>query len=517
MVEGIPRVVELLGSRPSLAVPRVATVRDESRVTVGGVRARIAAEVLRRPLMPAQRLVADVSGELVGGELAYNRVVVVGPRRLGKTTLLDAEHCRVGATILDAQMRMTAQTRLKARARFLLAAGGLERILNRDDQGRRLARAAVKFTTGVGNEELSWLGTRASLQPFTPDSTTLHGDTLTMVSADEFGALDAETMTGLTNAYRPGFLTEWGRAQEWLLTTPFDESDGVWQSAEIEAGRAGGGPGTAYFEFGVPLDLDVWSMSDEELFEALYRHHPAGGRTCQARALWAAIVAARTVPEGRRGLVRSYGGRIDGLGGWTVVPQATWQRARTDAEAPVDGVVGVGLGAEDVAGPVAACVAARVEGGPWIVELVASDGEGRFLLDGERVPVAVWVRAMRRRHRVGSVIVESGGPSAVSGPARSLADEIELGGTDVALLGGDGPAAVTRLRTGLADLSVRRRGVGEVDALSRSVAGAVLARGVFAGVPGSAPVRAAVAALWAAEHSGPARFRMFAGAAAAGV
>src|SRR5205809_710682 len=68
--------------------PRWATPRRADRISVGdGV--DTVARLLRMPLLPWQRVVADVAGELVdgGGRFAYPLVVVVVPRRAGKTAL----------------------------------------------------------------------------------------------------------------------------------------------------------------------------------------------------------------------------------------------------------------------------------------------------------------------------------------------------------------------------------------------------------------------------------------------
>src|SRR3954466_9599098 len=67
--------------------PRWATPRDESRRTLGGGVGKVAA-ALGWPLMPWQRYVADVAGEVDDHGLpVYSLVLVSVQRQCGKTTL----------------------------------------------------------------------------------------------------------------------------------------------------------------------------------------------------------------------------------------------------------------------------------------------------------------------------------------------------------------------------------------------------------------------------------------------
>src|SRR6266508_5204234 len=71
-------------SRP--CPPLYATPRDPTRKTLGGAVAKVA-KALGTPLMPWQRLVADVAMEVDPrtGRLVYGEVVVTTPRQQGKT------------------------------------------------------------------------------------------------------------------------------------------------------------------------------------------------------------------------------------------------------------------------------------------------------------------------------------------------------------------------------------------------------------------------------------------------
>src|SRR5690348_15325275 len=71
-----------------LCQPRWSTPRNPTRPTLGPALAAIANE-LGQPLMPWQRLVADVGLELTDdGRPAYREVVFTVPRQSGKTTVI---------------------------------------------------------------------------------------------------------------------------------------------------------------------------------------------------------------------------------------------------------------------------------------------------------------------------------------------------------------------------------------------------------------------------------------------
>ena len=95
--------------RPAPA--RHATPRDPSRETDGGKVARISA-ALGQPLIPWQRQVADVAGELdpETGTYYYDRVIVSVQRQAGKTTISKAEQVRNALLGPDREVWYLAQT-----------------------------------------------------------------------------------------------------------------------------------------------------------------------------------------------------------------------------------------------------------------------------------------------------------------------------------------------------------------------------------------------------------------------
>lgn len=495
-----------MAAAPFDVVPRFATARDESRRSVGGQWAAVA-EVLRGPLMPHQRLISDVAGELVDGDdLAHSRVVVFGPRRTGKTHLEQAR-CTWEAQRGPAAMWTTAQSREKARDRWLEIATSLERVLNRDDRGRLVRPAPIRITRGIGYEWVHWTRTGATLRPFAPTPKAMHGETPRLVFADEFGAHDAVTAAAVQGAYRPAFMTEWGRAQEWLLTTFWP--GGAWQDEELQAGRAavveGRQTSTAYFEYGAPEAVGatpIWELSDVDLLEVTLRHHPAAGRIVRPESIWDALVAARAALNGRQDYLRGYCNVIEGIGGWGVIPQAVWTGAKTTAGVPDPVGVGVAIGDDGVVHIVAA---GRTSEGVAVVEhLAESDALGWLIIDGVRMPAAAAVDRLGAVQDLGGVAVP-----VVSSANRNLVDEISTsrGGTVTALAPAQTAAAVDRLVRGVRSGTVRHHGQPVLD---RAVQSAAAAGGVWSGVSGGV-LSALSAAVWAADHpveGPPRRFRI---------
>ena len=90
---------------------RGGTKRDETRPTDGAIVARTA-EMLGKPLLPWQRYVADVAGEIdpATGTYYYDRVVLSTPRQCGKSTLIDTEDTRNALLGPDRKIYYLAQT-----------------------------------------------------------------------------------------------------------------------------------------------------------------------------------------------------------------------------------------------------------------------------------------------------------------------------------------------------------------------------------------------------------------------
>jgi len=252
----------IASSAPS-APPRYATERSPERATWGGRVAAIA-KLLGTPLLPWQRLVADVGlehDEL--GQPYYREVRLTVPRQQGKTTLILAVATdRCLAFERPQRVVYAAQDRNHARAKFIEQLEMLER-----SDLRRLFRPR----RSNGSEEIRWR-TGSVLAITASGDTSGHGFTLDEAFIDEaFAQVDDRLVQG----FRPAMVTR-RDAQLWILSTAGTE-ESVFLRDRVDDGRArveaGERSGVAYFEWSAP---DDWDVGDRETWRAAM---PALGRT----------------------------------------------------------------------------------------------------------------------------------------------------------------------------------------------------------------------------------------------
>ncbi len=236
--------------------PLYATPRDPARKTLGPAVAKVA-KALGTPLMPWQRLVADVAMEVdpSTGLLAYREVVVTTPRQSGKTTLelgVMVHRCR---TWPRSRVLYSAQSRLHAHKKW-------------EDEHVATLKASpysAEFTVRYqrGDEAIRWAN--GSLHGITaPGEKAGHSEVLDLAVMDEAWALeDSRLEQGLS----PTMVTR-PQPQLWIVSTA-----GTYRSAylrgKVEAGRArvnrGAHRGVAFFEWAAPAGADpgdpvTWRM-----------------------------------------------------------------------------------------------------------------------------------------------------------------------------------------------------------------------------------------------------------------
>lgn len=232
------------------AAPLFATPRDPSLRSAGG-RVAIVAEALGTPLMPWQRLVADVATEQTPeGRYRYPIVVVTVPRQSGKTTLMRAVGVERAIAYPDAPVFYTAQTGKDARERW------------RDlvKQLRASAfRSQIDVRQAAGSERVIFPNA-SEFRCFAPVGAGLHGYTPPTVMLDEVWAHDDAKGEELMGAIVPAQITIPHR-QLWLVSTAGTSASGFLRKW-VEAGRAGA-DGVALFEWAAPdtadpYDPDTW-------------------------------------------------------------------------------------------------------------------------------------------------------------------------------------------------------------------------------------------------------------------
>jgi hypothetical protein len=291
--------------------PKFATRRTPERPTYGDAVGKLA-KLLGTPLMPWQQYVVDVALEIQSieagdpspGEWAFDEVVVTTPRQAGKTTLIRPVMVHRCGTYPQARVWMTAQSGRHARRRWMDATDILVQHLSNK----------VKRKIGVGHEELRWLATNSTLEPFAPNQDSLHGETPDLVTVDEFWTFDAEAAEELQQAYLPGFTTK--DAQAWLTSTAGDVTS-AWFNEARASGRASCEEdvqlGTAFFEWGIPDVVDgesVESLDDATVLELVLANHPSNGHTLRP-----ASIASAQAKMSRSEFLRAYGNLTDSTSG----------------------------------------------------------------------------------------------------------------------------------------------------------------------------------------------------------
>lgn len=440
----------------------------------------MAKRITGHELYPWQRYVLDVALEVLpDGGWAYEEVLVTVPRQSGKSFMFAP---LVGERLSrkpDRQAWITAQNGDKAKARWLAASKPLEML----PQVRKLVSTA--------HERTLWQNGSA-FRPFTPKEGAIDGETPDLVLIDElwaFNALDREVME---DSFGPAvFMNPWG--QLWKTSTAGTERSS-WLNADRERGRrtveAGGGR-FAFFEWSIPEAVDGMDsglLPDEDLVRLVLAHHPLAGRHPKIES----HLLMEELGKGRARFLRGLGNltretREDGA-----IPADVWRRGESRAMIPTDARVGIGVDVDELGRESTIYVGYRDPSGLGVVEIV------------ERAAGQGWVpgrlKGLTERWDVGAVAV------AYAGPSRSVGDTAERLGVDILRVWTpDVGAATTRF---IDDLEQRRQSHDELrdTSIGDAMRAAQLRRlktGPVIDPKGVEPVtalRAAVMAMWAADH-----------------
>jgi hypothetical protein len=231
-------------------IPLKATARNPDRPTLGWQvnRAARALDPRHRPLMPHQRLIADVSQEIDADGLRHYRVVIVElPRQTGKSTTVDAVLVTNTARRPDVTSLYTAQNRLMARRRII---DDLEPKRLRRSPATRGRYRAVRSN---GSEAIHWHNGSSILIAANTDDAghglTLNGDA---VIDEAFAHRDLTMVAALS----PTQIT-CPDPQLWIVSTPGDGTDGLLQHYE-EVGDA------SLFDPDSRVAFFVWGRADDE-------------------------------------------------------------------------------------------------------------------------------------------------------------------------------------------------------------------------------------------------------------
>jgi len=260
--------------------PRFATSRNSARPTTGLEVATFLA-LLRngdRPY-PWQRLVADVSGEIdeSGIGYAYPLVVLVVPRRAGKTLLVLARALAGARRQRDLRAWYTAQRREDAARTF------------RDEwvpaiTSSELLDSQFRLYRGAGKEGVWARRGSSRLQIFPPTETALHGHNADLVIFDEAWSFDTVQGDALEAAARPAQLTRPWR-QLWIVSAG-GTSESTWLDRWMTLGRAGAA-GVCYFEWSADDQAHDYDPAEPRVWRAAHPSLGHGFREDELAVLWA--------------------------------------------------------------------------------------------------------------------------------------------------------------------------------------------------------------------------------------
>lgn len=290
---------------------------------------------LGQPLMPWQRIVADVGCEIdpVTGLPAYREVRVTIPRQSGKTTLFlswQVNRCVSKRWRHPQRSAFTAQTGKDARDKWI---DELFPLIRNSPLKSLVATTGSRLSIneGMGNESIRFK-TGSIIRLLSTATTSGHSKTLHQAVMDEvWHDTDDRREQGL----RPAMITV-RDAQLLVCSTAGTESSLV-LNRKVDSGRLAAqedtGSGVAYFEWSAP---DGWTPDDEDAYfdfsPALCPDPPC--RCASPGEGWRHTITLEALRAERDAMelpefMRAYGNVATGLKNlrWQIIPESDWNDA----------------------------------------------------------------------------------------------------------------------------------------------------------------------------------------------
>ena len=392
-----------LDNYPGVPTPRYATERNFARPTYGKHTAA-AASALGQSLIPWQQLVADVAGEIdESGQLVYDTVVITVQRQAGKTTLdlaNDLQNCLMGP---DRRAWYTAQTGQHANDKF-----------------REMAEAfTASPLAGLGKVRLSngsaaiTLANGSTIRPHPPTEDSLHSKQSDKNTIDEawwFTRVQAQALLGAitpTTTTRRKLTGQ--RPQKWIMSTEGTRESEYFNDL-LDSLRVSVPAGTAFFDFGIPLDTpepDLDNPDDVAAFLKLVAAcHPGHPFLFEADDL-----PAWLDDLGISEFMRAYGNKRTGAT-TRMIPAGPWTAAAIMDQLPDDA-------------PICFAAAVGMEGADTTITVSAKVGEQTIteVVDYFTGTTAALARIQDLHEKHGAPFVIDG-----YGPAADLRDRVEKAG-----------------------------------------------------------------------------------------
>jgi hypothetical protein len=373
---------------------------------------------LGRPFMPWQTLVSNVAGEVLpNGRMAYPVVVLIVPRRAGKTAMDLARKMQRAASQPGSRCWYTAQTGGDAESTF------------REDMAPLIQDAFSKDVAKVrlsnGSMGVTLPGKRSTVRVFAPTEKGLHGKDSDDVTVDEAWAFARDKGALLEAGLRPTGATR-AQRQLWIVSAG-GTHESTWLLDWRELGRALTGPdqGIAFFEWHPPVDAEGRVDADLDDPAVWAATHPAIGHTIPLEALVEDYASSKSKPGGLELFYRSYLDIFTGAATGRIIPDLAW-KDRRDPAAAIDPQLPIQL-AYDVAEDRAhgAVTISQLQGGRVVTEVISATGVPDNDGDPPRQGIA-WMadRVHQLRHAFPHVQVAADS----FGPARTVTRAlVELG------------------------------------------------------------------------------------------
>jgi hypothetical protein len=369
--------------------PAYLTRRDPDRPTIGADVAATA-RLLGRPLIPWQRELVDVAGELrPDGRFARRYVVTIVPRRAGKT--------------LGALAYALTVTRRRRGSKAFYASHRRETAaaLWRDDwlawlEDSPLCPRHVHLRRSNGSEAITWRHNRSTFRLLPPNGNAMRSFAADLAFVDEAREFDLDAGAELEGAAFPTQTTGLG-GQAWILSNA-GTSSSTWLAKWRDLGRASIADPTSpicYLEYAAPADADP----DDPMTLALA--HPGVGFHVLADAIY-----------DDRAVMTPDSWACEYLGWW---PEALIDSALVDAwTAGAVPVLELGAG-------LTFAVELDEQRSTAMIVAVADAGDGRLAVELlEHRPHGSWlgprVAELVDRWAPGAVTFDAGGPAAALAP-----------------------------------------------------------------------------------------------------
>lgn len=343
---------------PGLVPPRQATPRDYTRATYGDHTAAAAA-MLGTPLLPWQKYVADVAGEITeDGSFAYGTIVVTVQRQAGKTTLdlaNDIQNCLMGP---KRRVWYTAQSGQHASDKWLEMAEAFE-------------KSPLKLTGKVrrsNGTQMITFANGSTVRPHPPTADSLHSKQSDKNTIDEAWFFNNLQANALKQAIVPTTTTRrkktGHRPQLWVLSTE-GTLESEYLNALLKQCREACPPGTAFFDFGIDPAIPTPNVDKPAELEAFMKEiaaaHPGYKYLFEMTDLYGFLNDL-----GLSEFLRAYGNRRTGATE-RVIPEADWNAASTVTMLPEVVCFGAAVGMDGID---AAITATGIVNGVKISEVV---------------------------------------------------------------------------------------------------------------------------------------------------